>query len=157
MKCHMKDLYTFTCPSFILFLRSPDMLTSALFCLSSEHFHTVCVVGHKLDNWFALLFIFRFEWHSREFFQLSWSHLYFFLCLLRCWWGIRRYNGISKREHITQHFYPRLMEQLLFLGFFFSLSPHPMSETLSTNLSSSLSLYLNLTLLLEGKGSMTGK
>lgn len=40
---------------------------------------------------------------------------------------------------------------------FFSLSPHPMSETLSTNLSSSLSLYLNLTLLLEGKGSMTGK
>ena len=38
-------------------------------------------VGHKIHNGFVYLFILDFEWHFREFFQLSWSHLYFFLHL----------------------------------------------------------------------------
>lgn len=44
----------------------------------------VCVLCHKLNNWFAALFIFRFEWHSGEFFQLSRSHLYSIPSLLSC-------------------------------------------------------------------------
>lgn len=97
---------------------------SAMWYLSAMCFHTVSFVGHKLDNGFASLLIFRFEWHSREFFQLSWSHLYF-LYLQRCRWGTQSYHSISKGGHIMQHFYPSLMEQLLFLSFLLSLSLSP--------------------------------
>lgn len=62
----------FTCPSSQLLLRSSDMLISeapSSFARSSLP-----------QNWvidLPWLFIFRFEWRSREFFQLSWSNLYF--------------------------------------------------------------------------------
>lgn len=163
MKCQLKDLHIFTCPSVLLFLRSLDMLASALFFLSAMRFHTVSFIGHKLDNWFASLFIFRFEWHSREFFQLSWSHLYFLLCLPRCRWGIWRYRGISKGGHITQHFYPSSIGTAAVPWFLFLFIPPPLpsckepSQLIYHPLSLSLSLYLNLTLLLEGKGRMKGK
>lgn len=64
----------FTCPSSQLLLRSPDMLISEAPSSSAR--------SSLPQNWvidLPWLFIFRFEWHSREFFQLSSSNLYFLL------------------------------------------------------------------------------
>lgn len=76
----------------------------------------VCVLCHKLDNWFVALFIFRFEWHSGEFFQLSRSHLYSVPSLRSCRCerggeGSRGTVAFEKGDNITQHFYPGKTEQ----------------------------------------------
>lgn len=61
----------FTCPSSQLLLWSPDMLISEA--------PSSCARSSVPQNWIidlSWLFIFRLEWHSREFFQLSWSNLH---------------------------------------------------------------------------------
>lgn len=64
----------FTCPSSQLLLRSPDML---IFEAPSSSARSSLPQNWVID--LPWLFIFRFEWHSREFFQLSSSNLYFLL------------------------------------------------------------------------------
>lgn len=64
----------FTCPSSQLLLRSSDMLISEA---PSSYARSSVPQNWIID--LPRLFIFRFEWHSRESFQLSWSNWYFLL------------------------------------------------------------------------------
>lgn len=69
-KCQLRDLHTFACPSLQISLRG--VLTWLLRLRAHAAPHSVA------QNWVIDLphsFIFRFEWHSWEFFQLSWSQL----------------------------------------------------------------------------------
>lgn len=127
----------FTCPSSQLLLRNPDML------ISDAPSSSTC--SSLPQNWvidLPWLFIFRFEWHSWESFQLSWSNLYFLL-FPETWrrgeerfW---RYHSIFKRRTCDTAL---LSEQdgtaaLLFFLFFKPYSPSS-CRRLSANLSSSL-------------------
>lgn len=127
----------FTCPSSQLLLRSPDMLISEAPSSSAR--------SSLPQNWvidLPWLFIFRFEWHSWEFFQLSWSNLYF-LHFPETWhrgeerfW---RYRSIFKRG---THYTALLSERdgtaaLLFFLLLFKPYSQSSCRRLLANLSSS--------------------
>lgn len=81
----------FTCPSSQLLLRSPDMLISEASSSSS------CF--SLPQNWvidLPWLFIFSLEWHSWEFFQLSWSNLYVLLFP-------ERWQRVGEALEVPQH------------------------------------------------------